>query len=146
MPPYLHNSEHTKHTHETRVQNTRLYSDDTTHIKQHRSVLPNASPARTITVSLDMRKAFDTINIHTLIRKLLQTKIPGTIISSSQTTSRDVQPTQHSKVAFHKVASFHQLYLTFTLQTYHHPEHWFSSWSTLMTSPSHLHTQARVQP
>ena len=39
-----------------------------------------APPARTITVALDMSKAFDTINIHTLIRKLLQTKIPGTII------------------------------------------------------------------
>ena len=39
-----------------------------------------APPARTITVALDMRKAFDTINIHTLIRKLLQTNIPGTII------------------------------------------------------------------
>ena len=37
-----------------------------------------AAPARTITVALDMSKAFDTINIHTLIRKLLQTKIPGT--------------------------------------------------------------------
>ena len=36
--------------------------------------------AISITVALDMSKAFDTINIHTLIRKLLQTKIPGTII------------------------------------------------------------------
>ena len=45
-----------------------------------------APPARTITVALDMSKAFDTINIHTLIRKLLQTNIPCTI-SSSQTTS-----------------------------------------------------------
>ena len=36
--------------------------------------------AKTITVALDMSKAFDTINIHTLIRKLIQTKIPGTII------------------------------------------------------------------
>ena len=36
-----------------------------------------APPARTITVALDMSKAFDTINIHTLIRKLLQTNIPG---------------------------------------------------------------------
>ena len=35
---------------------------------------------RTIIVALDMSKAFDTINIHTLIRKLLQTNIPGTII------------------------------------------------------------------
>ena len=39
-----------------------------------------APPALTITVALDMSKAFDTINIHTLIRKLLQTKIPDTII------------------------------------------------------------------
>ena len=39
-----------------------------------------APPARTITVALDMSKTFDTINIHTLIRKLLQTNIPGTII------------------------------------------------------------------
>ena len=37
-------------------------------------------PARTITVALDMSKAFDTINIHTLIRKLLQTNIPGIIL------------------------------------------------------------------
>ena len=36
-------------------------------------------PARTITIALDMSKAFDTINIHTLIRKLLHTNIPGTI-------------------------------------------------------------------
>ena len=36
-----------------------------------------APPARTITVALGMSKAFDTINIHTLIRKLLQTNIPG---------------------------------------------------------------------
>ena len=39
-----------------------------------------APPARTITVALDMRKAFDTIKIHSLIRNLLQTNIPGTII------------------------------------------------------------------
>ena len=39
-----------------------------------------APPARTITVALDMTKVFDTINIHTLIRKLLQTNIPGIII------------------------------------------------------------------
>ena len=40
-----------------------------------------APPARTITVALDMSKAFDTINIHTLIRKLLQTNIPDTIVN-----------------------------------------------------------------
>ena len=39
-----------------------------------------AHPVRTITVALDMSKAYHTINIHTLIRELLQTNIPGTII------------------------------------------------------------------
>ena len=39
-----------------------------------------APPARTITVALDMSQSFDTINIHTLIRKLIQTKISGTVI------------------------------------------------------------------
>ena len=39
-----------------------------------------APPAQTITIAHDMSKAFDIINIHTLIRKLKQTNIPGTII------------------------------------------------------------------
>ena len=39
-----------------------------------------APPARTINLALDMSKAFDTLNIHTLIRKLQQTIIPGIII------------------------------------------------------------------
>ena len=45
-----------------------------------KGVQPNNSPCATITVTLDMSKAFDAINIHTLIRKLLYTKIPGIII------------------------------------------------------------------
>ena len=47
---------------------------------------------------------------------------------------------------FHRVASFHPHYLTFTPQTYHHPVHRFRSWSTQTTSQSHPHTQVRVQP
>ena len=39
-----------------------------------------APPARTITAALDMRKAFDTVNTHTLIEKLLHTSNPGTVI------------------------------------------------------------------
>ena len=81
-----------------------------------------------------------------------QPRFQSQSLSSSQTTSRDAKPTQYieithphnvnSKLAFHKVTSFHQHYSTFTLKTYHHPEHWFRQ----MTSPSHLHTQARVKP
>ena len=77
-----------------------------------------APPARTITVALDMSKAFDTLNIHTLIRKLLQT-FQAQSLSSSQITSRDAKHIEithpnnvNLKLAFHKVASFH--YLTFT--------------------------------
>ena len=39
-----------------------------------------ALSAQTIPVALDMSKAFDTINMHTLSRTMLQTNIPGTII------------------------------------------------------------------
>ena len=81
-------------------------------------------PARIVTESLDLSKAFDTINIHTLIRKLLQTNTPCTIMKliANYTT--------------------HPHYLTFILQTYHHPEHRFRSWPIQLTTPSHLHTQA----
>ena len=40
-----------------------------------------APGARKIIVALNMSKAFNTININTLIRKLLQTRIPRTIIT-----------------------------------------------------------------
>ena len=86
-----------------------------------------APPARIITVALDVSKAFDTINIHTLIRKLLQTNIPGTIIRfianyikghKVNTTYRNHTSRQRQlQLAFQKVASFHPHYLTFTLQT-----------------------------
>ena len=61
-------------------------------------------PARTITVVLDMSKAFDTINIHTLLRKLLQTKILHTRIKfianyikrrKAYTTYRNHTSSQH---------------------------------------------------
>ena len=57
-----------------------------------------------------------------------------------------IQTTSIQNLAFHKVASFHQHYSPYTLQTYHDQEHQFRSWPMQMTSPSHLHTQARVQP
>ena len=48
-----------------------LYSDGTTHTKLHRSkrVQPNGSPCANNHWSTHMSKAFDTINIYTLIRK-----------------------------------------------------------------------------
>ena len=74
-----------------------------------------APPVRTITVALVMSKAFDTINIHTLIRQLLQTYIPGTITNyikgrKAYTTYKITHPNNvNLKLAFHKVASFHPL-------------------------------------
>ena len=99
-----------------------------------------------------MSKAFNTINIHTLNRKLLQT-FQAQSLCSPQTTSRDTKPTQHIetthpdvnlKLAFHKAAYFHPHYLTFTPETYHHPVHRFRSWPRQMTSPSHPHTRVQT--
>ena len=114
-----------------------------------------APPPRTNTVAVDMSKAFDTLNIHTLNRKRLQTHIPGTFIKfianyikgrKAYTTYRKHTSRQcQKKLAFHKAASFHPHYLTFTPQIYHHPVQRFRSWPT-QTSPSHPHTQARVHP
>ena len=153
-------TKHTKHAHAPRVQNTIFYSDGTTLHTLNNTVAKGfnqmASPARTITVALDMSKAFDTINIHTLIRKLLQTNIPGTIIKfianyikgrKPYTTYRNHTSKQRQfKTGVPQVASFHPHYSTFTPQTYHHPVHRFKSWPMQMTSQSHPHTQVRVQP
>ena len=112
-------------------------------------------PARTITVVLDMSFRH---NKHTHINQKATTDktLQAQSLSSSQTTLRDAKSTQHIesthpdnvdfKLAFHKMAFFHPHYLTFTLQTYHDPVHRFRLWPTQTTSPSHLHTQARVQP
>ena len=149
-PSSLHGRWHTKNTHATRVQHstvTALHTVNNTVAKGFNQMAP---PARTITVALDMSKAFDTINIHTLIRKLLQTNIPGTIIKfianyikgrKAYTIYKNHTSSQR-QFKTGKVASFHQHYSTYTLQTYHHQEHQFRSWSTQMTSPSHLHIQA----
>ena len=67
--------EHGYKTHHSTV--TALHTLNNTVAKGFNQIAP---PVRTITVALDMIKAFDTINIHTLIGKLLQTNIPGTII------------------------------------------------------------------
>ena len=91
-----------------------------------------APPARTISVVLDISKAYDTINIHThLTESSYRQRFHAQTLSSLQTTSRDAKPTSHieithshnvnSKLALHKVACFHPHYSTFTPQTYHHP-------------------------
>ena len=81
LPPYITaNIPNTPMQHGYKTQHstvTALHTLNNTVAKGFNQMAP---PARTITVALDMSKAFDTINIHTLIRKLLQTNIPGTII------------------------------------------------------------------
>ena len=84
-----------------------------------------APSARTITVALDLSKAFDTINIRTLIRKLLQTKIPGIIIKlitnyikGLKAYTRYINHTsspRQFKTGVSQSGVFPQHYLTFTL-------------------------------
>ena len=99
-----------------------------------------------------MSTAFDTINIHTVIRKLLQTNIPGTIINlmanyikgcKAYTTYINHTPIKRQfKTGVPNVSSSHPRNLIFTMQTYYH---WFRSWPMRMTSPSHLHPEAAVK-
>ena len=56
-----------------------------------------AHPARAITVTLDINKAFDTINIHTLIRKRLLANILGTFIIFIANYIKDENPTEHTE-------------------------------------------------
>ena len=74
----------TIHKHATHKTNKSICRATPKHIME-KSIIPYitanvSNTVRTITVALDMRIAFDTINIHTFIRKLLQTNMPGTII------------------------------------------------------------------
>ena len=92
-----------------------------------------APPARTITVALDMSKAFDTIIKHTLIRKLLQTNIPGTIIMfianyikgrKTYTTYRNHTSSQRQfKTGVSQGGVMSPTLYNISLQTYHQSEH-----------------------
>ena len=59
-PSSLHNCKHTKLTHASREQKTTLYSDGTTHSKQHRSegVQPNGSPCENNHCSIRYEQSF----------------------------------------------------------------------------------------
>ena len=109
-----------------------------------------APPARTITVALDMSKAFDTINIHTIIRKLLHTRIPCTIMKfivscikehKAYTTYRNqtLMQRQFKTGVLQGGILSSTLFNIYTLQTYYHPEHRFRSCLMQATSPLHLH-------
>ena len=76
--PYITANTLTQHAYKTQHSTvTALHTVNNTVEMGFNQLAPSA---RTIIVALDMSKVFDTINIHTLIRKLLQNKIPGTII------------------------------------------------------------------
>ena len=101
-----------------------------------------------------MSKDFGAIYIHTLIRKLQQTNFQTQSLSSSKTASRDAKPTQHIEIIHHhnvnSKLAFHRWHpVTNTIQhlhCIHTTTQSTSSWYMQTISPSHLHTQARVQP
>ena len=99
-----------------------------------------------------MSKAFDTITIHTIIRKLLQTNIPGTIIKfianymkghKAYTTYRNHTSRRQFKTGVPQGGVLSPTLFKSYTPSYYHQVHRFRSWPTQMASPSH--PQARVQ-
>ena len=115
-----------------------------------------APPARTITVALDMSKAFNTINIHTLIRKLLQTNIPGTIIKfianyikerKAYTTYINQTSSQHQfKTGLPQGDVLSPTLFNIYTADIPLPRAPVQVIVYAVTLPSHIHTQARLQP
>ena len=64
----------------------------------------NKPPERTLTVALDMSKAFDTVSIHTLTHKLHQTNLPHTIIKyiANYIKGRKAYTTSRNKTSTHR--------------------------------------------
>ena len=79
------------------IISTTLYSDGTTHSKQHRSkrVKPNGSPCANNHCSTRYEEIFRH-NKHThLLESCYRPKLQAQSLSPSQTTSRDAKLTQH---------------------------------------------------
>ena len=149
--PYITANTPTQHGYRTQHSTvTALHTLNNTVAKGFNQMTP---PARTITVALDMSKAFKTINRHTLIRKLLQTKIPCTIIRfianyikgrKAYTTYRNHTSSQRQfKTGVPQGGFLSPTLFIFTLQIYQHPEHRFRLWPTQMLTdacPDHIYT------
>ena len=84
-----------------------------------------APPARTLTVALEMSKYFDPINIHTLIRKLLQTNIPRIIIKFIAILHQGTQN-------LHNIKKSH--ILTTSIQNWHS-----TRWRPFTNTIQHIH-------
>ena len=147
LPPYIAaNIPNTPTQHGYKTQHstvTALHTVNNTVAKGFNQIAP---PARTITVALDMSNAFDIINIHTLIRKLLQTNIPGTIIKfiANYIKGRKAYTTYRNHTSSErqfKTGVPQGGVLSPTLFNIYMQEHQFRSLPMQTTSASHLHTK-----
>ena len=83
---------HKQHLHTTWLQRQPLYTHSTTQHNINNIITTgfnqNKPPERTLTVALDMSKAFDKVNIHTLTHKLHQTNKAYTTLRYKTSTQR----------------------------------------------------------
>ena len=83
--------------------------------------------------------------LHTLNNRSKGVQPNGSPCVNNHCSTRYEQSSRHNKHTHTNQKVTTLLTTLFNIYTDHHSEHRFRSWPTQMTSPSHLHTQARVQ-
>ena len=153
LPCITANIPNTPTQHRYKIQHSTMTVLHTLNNTASKGINQMAPPAQTITVAFDMSKSFDKINIHTLIGKLLQTKISCTIIKliANYIKQRKAYTTYMNHTSSHRqFKTGVACPFTHTIQPFHcrhtPPRASVQAWSAQMTSPSYLHTQAQVQP
>ena len=154
LPTSLHSNKNARYTHVAQVKDTALYSDGTTHIKQHRSKGFNqmAPPAANNHCITRYGQSFRH-NKHTYTdQKTATNHVPGTISKlianykgrkSCTAYGNHTSSQRQLKTGVTQGGVLSRTLFNIYTVICHHPEHRFRSWPTQMTSPSHLHTQAR---
>ena len=140
--PYITANTPTQHGYKT--QHSTVTAIHTLNNTVSKGFKPNGSPCARNHCSTRYEQSFDTINIHPLIIKLLQTNIPGTIIQQGTQSLHNIYKSHILTPSIRNWRSTRLRPFTKTIEHLH-----YRHTTTQSTSSGHglrLHTQVPVQP